>query len=170
MKWYSYLICCVLIIVGALCGLQLYKLHDEQSFKKRLKYTFANFCRRKQWKYMGVWERSPEKQRLHFHGLFNIPDGQMAGELFEKRDYNFSLHNMRTTYQNTYFNERFGRSDFEYIDNKGRLGESLAYLMKYIEKTGEKIVCSKGLPQYFIIKFMIWIAELIFAIYLRRYI
>lgn len=125
-------------------------LHDEASFKKRLKYTFANFCRRKQWKYMGVWERSPEKQRLHFHGLFNIPDGQMAGELFEKRDYNFSLHNMRTTYQNTYFNERFGRSDFEYIDNKGRLGESLAYLMKYIEKTGEKIVYSKGLPQYFI--------------------
>lgn len=126
------------------------KLHDEASFKKRLKYTFANLCKRKGWKYMGVWERSPEKQRLHFHGLFNIPDGQMVGELFEKRDYNFSLHNMRTTFQNTYFNERFGRSDFERIDNKGRLGEALAYLMKYLEKTGEKIVYSKGLPQFFI--------------------
>lgn len=126
------------------------KLHDEASFKKRLKYTFANLCKRKQWKYMGVWERSPEKQRLHFHGLFQIPEGQMVGELFEKRDYNFSLHNMRTTYQNTYFNERFGRSDFEYINNKGRVGEALAYLMKYIEKTGEKIVYSKGLPQYFV--------------------
>ena len=30
------------------------------------------------------------------------------------------------------------------------LGNALAYLMKYIEKTGEKIVYSKGLPQYFI--------------------
>ena len=27
---------------------------------------------------------------------------------------------------------------------------NLAYLIKYIEKTGEKIVYSKGLPQYFI--------------------
>ena len=26
----------------------------------------------------------------------------------------------------------------------------MAYLMKYLEKTGEKIVYSKGLPQYFI--------------------
>ena len=30
------------------------------------------------------------------------------------------------------------------------MGEALAYLMKYIEKTGEKIVYSRGLPQYFI--------------------
>ena len=30
------------------------------------------------------------------------------------------------------------------------LGNSVAYLMKYLEKTGEKIVYSKGLPQYFI--------------------
>lgn len=30
------------------------------------------------------------------------------------------------------------------------LGEAVAYLMKYMEKTGEKIVYSKGLPQFFI--------------------
>lgn len=126
------------------------ELHDETSFKKKLRATFRNLCYRRGWKYMGVWERSPEKQRLHFHGLFNIPEGQMVGELFEKRDYNFNLHNMRTTYQNTFFNDRFGRSDIERIDNRVRLGEALAYLMKYIEKTGEKIVYSKGLPQYFI--------------------
>ncbi len=28
--------------------------------------------------------------------------------------------------------------------------EAMAYLMKYLEKTGEKIIYSKGLPQYFI--------------------
>lgn len=48
------------------------------------------------------------------------------------------------------FNERFGRSDFEKIDDYTMLGNSVAYLMKYLEKTGEKIVYSKGLPQYFI--------------------
>ena len=30
------------------------------------------------------------------------------------------------------------------------MSEAMAYLMKYLEKTGEKIIYSKGLPQYFI--------------------
>ena len=30
------------------------------------------------------------------------------------------------------------------------LGDAVAYIMKYIEKSGEKIVYSRGLPQYFI--------------------
>lgn len=36
------------------------------------------------------------------------------------------------------------------MDDDRRKGEALAYLMKYLEKSGEKIVYSKGLPQYFI--------------------
>ncbi len=125
------------------------ELHTEESFKKKLKICFNNMSCRKGWKYMGVWERSPEKQRLHFHGLFYIPQGKMLGEIEEHRDYSTITHKMQTTYQNTYFNEHFGRSDFEEIVGNGKLGEALAYLMKYIEKTGEKIVYSKGLPQYF---------------------
>lgn len=58
------------------------KLHTEESFRKGLKKTLANFASRKGWKYVGVWERSPEKQRLHFHGLFYIPEGTMPGLLF----------------------------------------------------------------------------------------
>ena len=54
------------------------------------------------------------------------------------------------TIQNTYFNERFGRSDFKPVVDRRMLGEAVAYLTKYMEKTGEKIVYSKGLPQYFI--------------------
>ena len=30
------------------------------------------------------------------------------------------------------------------------LGEAVSYILKYIEKTGEKIVYSKGLPQFFV--------------------
>ena len=126
------------------------KLHTEESFRKGLKKTLANFASRKGWKYVGVWERSPEKQRLHFQGLFYIPEGTMPGLLFEKSDYSFKSHRRQITVQNTYFNERFGRSDFEKIDDYTMLGNSVAYLMKYLEKTGEKIVYSKGLPQYFI--------------------
>ena len=126
------------------------KLHTEESFRKGLKKTLANFASRKGWKYVGVWERSPEKQRLHFHGLFFIPEQTMPGLLFEKSDYSFKSHRRQITVQNTYFNERFGRSDFEKIEDYTMLGSSVAYLMKYLEKTGEKIVYSKGLPQYFI--------------------
>lgn len=97
-----------------------------------------------------MWERSPGKQRLHFHGLFRIPEGTLPGALIEKEDYNLTTHRRQITHQNTYFNERFGRSDFEAIDDKSKLGHAVAYILKYIEKTGEKIVYSKGLPQYFL--------------------
>lgn len=125
--------------------------HTEQSFKKGLKTCLRNLCYRKNWRYMGVWERAPETNRLHFHGLFYIPQNSLSGGIIEVRDYDTRSHRMRTTFQSEFFNKRFGRSDFELIDENERLlGNALAYLMKYIEKTGEKIAYSKGLPQYFI--------------------
>lgn len=125
--------------------------HTETSFKKGIKACLRNMCYRKNWKYMGVWERAPKTSRLHFHGLFNIPEGTMPGELNKIRDYDTISFKIQESIQSSYFNERFGRSDFKEIDeNEKRLGNALAYLMKYIEKTGEKIVYSKGLPQYFI--------------------
>ena len=81
----------------------------------------------------------------------NIPENSMLGTLNIVKDYDTISHKMQTSIQSSYFNERFGRSDFKQIDEQERrLGNALAYLMKYIEKTGEKIVYSKGLPQYFI--------------------
>ena len=126
------------------------KLHTEESFRYKLKHTLSNFSKRKGWKYIGVWERSSENKRLHFHGILYIPDGTMPGELIEVNDYSLKTHRRQVTHQNTYFNRRFGRSDMESIEDPRRKGDALAYLLKYIEKTGEKIVYSKGLPQYFI--------------------
>ena len=125
--------------------------HTEVTFKKKLRTCFRHLCERRNWRYMGIWERAPKTNRLHFHGLFSIPKNGIPGEIVEVRDYSTQFHKMQTTFQSSYFNERFGRSDFKEIDeNERRLGNALAYLMKYIEKTGEKIVYSKGLPQYFI--------------------
>ncbi len=125
------------------------KKHTEESFRKKLKNKLSLLAYRQGWRYMGVWEKSPEKQRLHFHGLFKVPKNGMVGELYEKTDYSTVLHTMQTVNINTYFEERFGRNDFKVLNNR-LLGESLSYLMKYIEKSGEKIVYSKGLYQYFI--------------------
>lgn len=128
------------------------KKHSEESFMKKLKNCLKKLSYRKGWVYIGVWERSPEKKRLHFHGIFYIPDNAMVGELKEVNDYSFSSHKRQITLQNTYFNERFGRSDFKPIDRREPLAISSAtqYLMKYMEKSGERIVYSKNTPTYFI--------------------
>ncbi len=124
--------------------------HTEETFKKKLKNCLALFANRKGWKYMGVWERSPKKQRLHFHGIFYVPEGTMPGVICTRKDYNFNKRQMVETYTSSYFEERFGRNDFEPLEDKALKGYALGYIMKYMEKTGEKIVYSKRLPQYFI--------------------
>lgn len=120
----------------------------EEEFKKKLSDCFKKLAYRKKWKYVGVWERSPINKRLHFHGLFYTP--AMVGELKETKDYSTKKHQMQITLQNTYFLERFGRNDFKQIESDVHINESKNYLMKYIEKSGEKIVYSKGLYTYFI--------------------
>ena len=120
---------------------------NEEEFKKKLSNCFKKLSYRKGWKYIGVWERSPINKRLHFHGIFYIPT--MIGELIEQRDYSTKNHRMQTTYQNTYFLERFGRNDFEEI-NPQNLSQSISYITKYIEKSEGRIVYSKNLPTYFI--------------------
>lgn len=126
------------------------KLHTESTFKKKLQNCFRNLCYRNDWKYMGVWERAPKTKRLHFHGLFSIPDNAMIGTLETNVDYSFSAHRRTKTMQNTFFNKKFGRSDFEEIKSQVDMNKELSYIMKYLEKTEEKIVYSKGLYQYFI--------------------
>ena len=126
------------------------KLHTEESFRRKLRTCFRNLVNRRGWKYAGVWELSPKKQRLHFHGLFYIPEDGMVGKLEIHRDYNTTKRQMQETVQNSYFNKRFGRSDFESLGGPEAVRQALGYITKYMEKTGEKMVYSKGLPQYFI--------------------
>ncbi len=60
--------------------------HTEQSFKEGLKTCLRNLCYRKNWRYMGVWERAPQTNRLHFHGLFYIPQNSLSGGISVVRD------------------------------------------------------------------------------------
>lgn len=121
--------------------------HTEDSFRNGLTTCLRHLASRKAWKYIGVWERGGNTERLHFHGIFVIP--QMIGELIEVTDYDTKHHKMQKSVQNTHFNERFGRSDFKVIGHRSEVAETVKYIIKYIEKTGEKIVYSRGLPMYF---------------------
>ncbi len=89
------------------------ELHTEETFKKKLMITLKHLVARKGWKYIGVWERGGNTQRLHFHGIFYIPDGCMIGELAEVKDYSTKQHRVQTTLQNTHLQKHFGRNDFE---------------------------------------------------------
>lgn len=124
-------------------------LHTEETFRKKLSNCFKHLSSRKGWKHIGVWERSPTKQRLHFHGIFYIPENAMIGSLEEMQDYSTKTHNMQITYQNTHFKSMFGRNDFEPLCTKQDLYWSVGYIVKYLEKSGEKRVYSRGLPTYF---------------------
>ena len=125
------------------------KKHTEDSFKKAVKTQLQHFVSRKGWRYMGVWERGKKTARLHFHGLFYIPKGTLSGEFVVTRDYNFKKHTIRTVQQSSFFLDRFGRNEMEELDGGPLFGHALAYILKYLEKTGERITCSKGLYMYF---------------------
>ena len=119
----------------------------ETQFKAKLRNTLKHAVNRNGWKYIGVWERAPETGRLHFHGIFYIP--QMIGEIVEVKDYSTKSHRMQTTYQNTHFLKEFGRNDFKQIEIPNDISQSVKYLLKYIEKSGEKLVYGGKLPTYF---------------------
>ena len=125
-------------------------IHTEATFRKKLRTMLGHLCNRKGWKYVGVWERSPKKQRLHFHGIFYIPDVTVLGKMTDVDSYSFSERKRQITNQSEYFNLHFGRNDFRKIETRTHVAEAVAYILKYIEKSGEKIVYSRGLPQYFI--------------------
>lgn len=123
--------------------------HTEESFRKSLRNTLKHLVNRKGWKHIGVWERGGNTNRLHFHGIFYIPPNGMVGEIIETKDYSTKDNRMQTASQNTYFLERYGRNDFQKLILPHEVGESLKYLMKYIEKSGERLVYGGKLPAYF---------------------
>ncbi len=124
------------------------KKHTSESFEKTLRNTLKHAVQRKGWKYIGVWERGSETDRLHFHGIFYIPDGAMIGTLEQLTDYSTKLHRRQTTYSNTHFLKQFGRNDFKEICHRD-LEHSVNYILKYIEKSGERLVYGGELPTYF---------------------
>ena len=121
---------------------------NEEEFRKKLLTCLRHLSHRKGWKYIGVFERSPNLERLHFHGIFVIVE--MVGEIIETKDYSTKTHQMQITYQNTFFLERFGRNDLKEIINNVGVTDAVNYIMKYIRKTGEKVIYSKHLQTYFV--------------------
>ena len=124
--------------------------HTEETFRKRLMNCLYHLASRNGWKYIGAWERGDKTERLHFHALIYIPPNGMVGKFEEHNDFNFKTHNRQITNQNTFFNGKFGRSDFNAISHQSEVEDSVYYMLKYITKNDERIVYSRGLKSYII--------------------
>lgn len=119
---------------------------NEEEFERKLRKCLSNLHTRHRWRYMGAFERAPETGRKHFHGIFYIPEGEMVGKINLKRDYSTAKHCMQDIDCNTFFEQRFGRNDFEELDEMAlRKGDTIDYILKYIGKSNEKIFYSRGI-------------------------
>lgn len=126
------------------------KKMTAEEFEKNLRKCLSNFHTRHEWLYMGVFEHAPETGRIHFHGLFYIPSGEMVGNIYEKTDYSTAQQRMQTTHPNTFFEKAFGRNDFAAISEKAlNYGKTIDYILKYIGKMETRIVYSRGIKTEF---------------------
>ena len=72
----------------------------------------------------------------------------MIGKIVKKLEYSTKRGGRRTRYGNTFFDENFGISDFQEVNPiLLRRGGTARYLVKYITKTGEKALYSRGVPR-----------------------
>jgi len=125
------------------------KKMNEEEFEKKLLNTLSHFASRKGWKYMGTWERGKDTDRLHFHAIMHIPEGTMSGELVKKREYDVKKKRMVERIENTFFEKKYGRNTFEFVDGTAlTVNTAIEYIIKYLEKDGGRIICSKGLHTF----------------------
>ncbi len=130
------------------------KKHTAETFRKKIRRCLSNLHTRRGWRYMGVFEEAPETGRLHFHGIMYIPDGEMIGKVEKKSDYSTAQNKMQTRHENNFFVENFGRNDFEELNEmEMKSGQAIKYLLKYVGKTGERIVYSRGIKSEVIAEF-----------------
>ena len=125
------------------------KKHTEESFLKTLKKKLQNLHTNYDWLYMGCFERS-KTGRLHFHGLIYVPEGTMRGNIRKEEYFDTNSHKKATSYINEEFENKIGRNDFKEISkNDFTFFNALEYILKYIGKSDNKIVYSRGIKDDF---------------------
>ena len=123
------------------------ELTDEESFERKLRRVLSNLAYRNDWRYIGVRERGSEGDRVHFHFLVHVPAGKMIGELYLDSQWSTKRKKREYFTNNTYFQERFGKCQFEAISGEQILDGSIQnYLLKYLLKDDEKIIYSRHIP------------------------
>ena len=146
------------------------KKHTAESFRKKLRRCLSNLHTRKGWKYMGVFEEGGEKGTVHFHAIVYIPKGQMIGRVVEYNEYSLKRKKRYTRYGNTFFDDAFGMSDFQELNPVLlKRGGTMNYLIKYMAKSGERFVYSRGIPSEICKELTDWDIAGAFLDYVEKY-
>ena len=123
---------------------------SEEGFVKRLRKVLSNLSTRNGWRYIGVKERGEKGGRVHFHFIMYVPEGKMIGKLFSDHKYSTKRRHMEYFTNNTFFNDRFGQSQWQPITEEDVRNKKVrGYLLKYIKKTDERLIFSRHIPSEF---------------------
>lgn len=122
------------------------KKETPEGFRERLRKALSNLHSRNNWSVISCWEEGELSGRLHLHAFLNVPEGGMVGELFLDKKYSTKRHKWEYFTNNTYFQKRFGQTDWRSIDRNDLKKGLAAYLIKYLKKSNSKLIYSRGIP------------------------
>ncbi|MBR2481207.1 MAG: hypothetical protein IKB56_07890 [Clostridia bacterium] len=123
------------------------KFESEEDFRKAITMTLAHFSNRRGWRYCYCFERGDLNGRLHIHGFFYIPKGEMPGEIAVRRVYRLKDKTLQWLHVNTWFEENYGVNEFSPLDKEiVSLSNVIEYCSDYCFKSGDKVHYSRYLP------------------------
>ncbi len=118
----------------------------QEEFEEQIRTKLSDLSSHKDWYYMMRWENGELGERKHLHAFVYVPDGQMVGELYKDKHFSHKRHRWEFFTNNTYFNERFGVSDWIELKNNKIAKSLMGYFAKYMAKNDGKIIYSRGIP------------------------
>ena len=124
---------------------------DGQDFIKKLKTFLSNNASKRNWVYMGSFEKS-SSGRDHFHCLMSIPEEDITSLKLEfETYYNKQTGKVDEILISQSLKEKFGRVSFQEIDPySDDFVMILEYICKYISKQENKIIYSRGIQDEFL--------------------
>ena len=169
MKWYSYIICFILIIVGVFCTIEMvnlfgvksgeygsvisYQTHDNYEEFSKFDFSYINFDTEDYISYKNIstfgsqkFDGSKEKYSLFFNGqpLNNVvqTSGRINGDLSLKF---YDLNGDEITTANVHFMIEYLASTTKVTTTISNVNDSISYLSAYMEINGAILqVFTKG--------------------------
>lgn len=118
---------------------------SKDEFKRQIVTKLSDLSSHSGWRYMMRWEEGEIGDRVHLHAFLYVPEGKMIGELYQTSHFSTKRRKMEYYTDNTYFNSRFGISEWKKLDNLKNCKGLVNYLAKYMAKDDGKIIYSRGI-------------------------
>lgn len=118
-----------------------------EEFEVKIRKALSNLSSRNDWLYIAGREKGEEGGRSHLHVLARVEEGKMPGKLELRSHYSTKKRRMVYYTANTLF-DKYGISDFSAISDPLECRNKIKYLIKYLVKSGESLIYSRGIKDY----------------------